>query len=599
MSSKMAAMPNIAIPRSRFKQNFNHVTSFKHGKVVPIDCFEVIPGDTISLNLASLVRMSNPIVPLFSNIKCRIDAFFVPMRLIWDDTEKFYGDPSNHNKIQTLLPVDFDETLIPCYDDIDLSDDTEKPYDAISAYLGKPLYDASTAAGSALAAAVGHGDLHISCLKERAYYEIFNEYYRPSALSLPYLINKGNVDTGIVAVSPEGYNCGYDAPVLSCFKGYDYFTAGTLAPQYGEEVVIPFATKYAAVEMASSTILDNGINHIPSFAVSDAVGADPKIAYPTTFFTPDVVDDSLDPAFDAGGEQVVASLRAKLPNGIAAINTIRYCFQLQKFLERSNYGNLFYQQLNAHYGVTSPDGRLQRPDHLGKAEFYINVNQVLSTAGAADDANTKLGQPGAVSVTGNKSYLFTASFTEPGYVMILLETKVERDYASGILREDLKRNRLEFYTPEFANLGDQATKRIELQVFAGKITPSNAINVVGENEVISYQEHWAEYRYRKNLVTGIISPDIAITTAESSLPVWSAADSFNNVSTEIAHASDQDARVKQNDAFLREDRLWVKDRLVTGIDGPDYIADFHFDYISTRELPLYSIPGLIDHFGAL
>lgn len=574
MSSKMSLMPNISIPRSRFKQNFNHSLDMFHGDVVPVDCFEVIPGDEFKYDLASLIRMSTPIVPIMGNIKACVHAFFVPLRLIWDDAEKFYGDPTNHDKISTVTAVDPASILIPYVSSsfarrISTSDANFVSFMySVQDYLGKDdikaIYDKnpdSTAFYNWL------NSTKVSQLKERAYLTIWNDHFRPSLMVPPVLVNKSTSATSYGSASFLGatfQTLAYPFKPLKGFKQYDYFTANTYSPQYATSAVtLPLGDLAPVYFVQEST-------------VAGAIGDPIELKTATT-----LAGDKSALGIPDGQGDVYGKLIADLSNATAASwNMVRYAAQLQKYFERSNYGNRYFEILNAHYGITNPDSRLQRAERLGSHEFYLNISQVVSTADTENGGTGQnLGNTGAVSSTGDNCHLFTKSFSEPGYVMVVITTKYDRIYSSGWLREDLKSNRFEFYSPEFANLGDQETKLLEIQSFS-----SAGLNTI--NDVFGFQEHWAEYRYRKNLVSGSMR-------VGKSMDIWTPADQFDDIT------GDPHAKLTLGYNFLVEDRSALARLLATGTSGPDYICDFHANIIATREMPLYSIPGLIDHFGAL
>ena len=571
MSNKMSLMPNISIPRSRFPQEFNHSLDMFHGDVVPVDCFEVVPGDEFSYELSSLIRMSTPVLPIMGNISATVHAFFVPFRIIWQDAEKFYGDPSNHDKVSTITPVDFDSILVPnAVPYLDTNYGGTKFMYSVQDYLGKEnlwdIYDTLDSSYGAFS-----NKVRVSALKERAYLQIWNDHFRPSLMVPPVLINKDTFGTNNYGTASfldsADQTLKYPFKCLPGFKQYDYFTASTFSPQFNSTNVIlplgtsaPIVTSLALHNLGTGVVFAGDTTGAPSGPLGQNQG---KLTINTS----------------SGGFSTNitrTSLVADLSNASAAtINQIRYAFQLQKYFERSNYGSRYFEILNAHYGITNPDSRLQRAERLGSHKFYINISQVVSTADTVSGANGQnLGNTGAVSCTGDKVHLFTKSFSEPGYVMVVITTKYDRQYSSGWLREDLKSNRFEFYSPEFANLGDQATTYDEIQAYG----LNGAYNRIGQ--VFGYQEHWAEYRYRKNLVSGSMR-------VGKTFDVWTLADSFTNKNVELGYN------------FLKEDRSALARLLASGINGPDYFCDFHAKIIATRELPLYSIPGLIDHFGAL
>lgn len=515
-NSHFANMPSISIPRSKFAQKFTHKTSWLHGDLIPIDCFEVLPGDSMKLELASLIRMSTPYAPIMDDIECMIHAYFVPMRLLWEHTEEFYGANKTSAGYQT---VNYSIPNISIFDYGITSN-------AVSAYLGKPIvgYDGSKSA---------YGK--VSVLKERAYWFIWSEWYRAQQLQAPFIMYTG--DQGVVG-TVGGTQKNFGSACAKVCKDFDYFTASVVSPQYGAAVQLPLGSTAPVIvpdtTAGSKTMLTNG----------------------TALYANDI------------NHPVLADLTAATA---ATINELRYAFAVQKYLERSNYGSRFFEMLKVHYGVTSPDARLQRPEYLGGCHFLVNVQQVLSHAETTTNNETvALGTPGAVSVTGNKSFLFSKGFVEPGYVMVLLATRQKNQtYSQGLLREDTKFNRFEFYSPEFANLGDQATLKKEIYLAGNN----------SDEDVFGYQEHWAEYRYRPNRVSGLMNP-----SAANDYNFWSLANKFAN-------------QQSLTDSFIQESRDNIKRCLITGEEGPDFIGDFYFNYTSIRPMPVYTVPGLIDHFG--
>ena len=567
MSNKMSLMPNISIPRSRFKQDFNHSFDMFHGDVVPVDCFEVVPGDEFSYECASLIRMSTPVVPIMGNIKAYYHAFFVPLRLIFDQAEQFYGDPSNHDTVSSITPVSPNSVYIP--NALGFVNNSVPFKYSVQDYLGKEDVDRiQTMLGSSDWASY-RSKVNVSPMKERAYLTIWNDHFRPSLMVPPVLVDKSMYPLHYGSASFLGSGTTYFDYPFKClpgFKQYDYFTASTFSPQFASATVsLPLGLTAPLKVGSSLTSLGGNMKFNTGNVVGSLVVAmDGTVSRTTASSTSSI------------GNITMTNLVADLAAATAAnINDIRFAFQLQKYYERSNYGSKYFEILNAHYGITNPDSRLQRAERLGSHEFYINISQVVSTSDTDNGTNGKpLGNTGAVSTTGDKVHLFTKSFSEPGYVMVVLTTKYDRQYSSGWLREDLKKQRFEFYSPEFAHLGDQATRKVELQSYGS----SSNRDISGET--FGYQEHWAEYRYRKNLVSGTLR-------VGESFDIWTLADSFNGDDLTLGYD------------FLKEDRDSLARLLMTGTLGPDYIVDYHANIIATRELPLYSIPGLIDHFGAL
>lgn len=550
-----ASNPSIAIPRSRFLQEYNFSASMLHGDLVPLDCFEVIAGDDFTVKKAAKeIIMSTPIAPIFGNIKLKVCAFFIPMRLVWEHTEEFFGANKTSAGPQTttyLIPrSSVYKYGIPKY--------------SVSHYLGKP-YCALDSSKAAADFGV------VSILKERCYWLTWSEWYRAQQVQNPFILRKADstpngTGDGLLG-SRDGTNLHLDAMCAKVCKQYDIFTAATLSPQYGSAVELPLGT-FAPI-LASDTLHDfsSGSNLYFQTGTGDS-----KTSREIVISTEEGRVDLL--AADDTGDSITGSnLYADLSHATAAkINDIRYAFQLQKYLERANFGSRFFEVLAVHYGVTSPDSRLQRPEYLGGKSAPIVVRTVLSQAGYEASSSQKVGQPGASSITFvDLSGLFSKGFVEPGYVLILASTNHERVYSQGLLQEDTKFDRFEFYSPEFNNLGDQAIKNKHIMLTGD----------ASDEQVFGYQGHWDEYRYRLKRVAGDLDPNIT-----GSLDFWTLSEKFSS-------------RPSLSASFIQENRDCISRCLVTGATGPDYIFDFYCEYQATREMSMYAIPGLIDHFGVI
>lgn len=546
-----ASNPSIAIPRSRFMQEYNFSASMLHGDLVPLDCFEVLPGDDFTVKkCAKEIIMSTPIVPIFGNIKLKVCAFFVPSRLLWDHFEEFFGANKTTAGPQTttyLIPrSSVFRTGIPKY--------------SVSHYLGKPYCVADQTK------VLQYGI--VSQMKERGYWFIWSEWYRAQQLQNPVLLNKADVSPTSAGAAfrignRDGNYINFASMCAKVCKQYDIFTAATISPQYGSAVELPLGT-FAPV-MGGQLGSNNDMTPIKNLSNQYLGTLDDSPLGPSGGWA--VAQAS------GGSGATTAMLYADLSAATAAkVNDIRYAFQLQKYLERANFGSRFFEVLAVHYGITSPDSRLQRPEYLGGKSAPIVVRTVLSQAGYDVSSSQKVGQPGASSITFvDLSGLFSKGFVEPGYVFILASTNHERLYSQGLLQEDTKFDRFEFYSPEFNNLGDQAIKNKHIMLTGD----------ASDEGVFGYQGHWDEYRYRLKRVAGDLDPNVP-----NSLDFWTLAEKFPS-------------RPSLSASFIEENRDCISRCLVTGAAGPDYIFDFYCEYQATREMSMYAIPGLIDHFGVV
>lgn len=568
-NAHFSKFPQINLPRSRIKIEFQHKLSMMHGYLTPIDCFPVVPGDThIMKKIASLIHMSTPIVPFMDNIDMYVRCFFVPLRLLWrgssvDDNsfEKFMGANKGAGYQQTIpvFPACNIGSLQSSY-----TLNAQNLRLNLSHLLGKPVQDFNNLRVLPKA---------LSVLKERGYYFIWNNYFRAEQLQGEYPIDfgdgrpgsNGRIGARVLLTDVDTYNAStfnvWQHDLLKVNKKHDFFTSCTIAPQYGPSTVLPLGTE-APIYLETASNLSGTNSYVLS--VLGNGGKDYNLGVSPG---PGQVID----ASDLSERPIKTKMYASLEQATAAsINSLRFAFAVQRYLERSNYGsNYFYEILAVHYGVTSPDARLQRPEYLGGYHFRINVDQVLNATGKTDTDQTQLGQKGAVSVTADRHFGFEKAFTEPGYIYILAYTKQDRSYSDMVLKEDIKTNRFEFYSPEFANIGDQEVLRFEL---SGNATT---------DDILGYQEAWAEYRYRPSRVSGDLNPSVT-----GSMPYWTLADKY--------------AQVPQlGPSWIQEDRSNVARALATGENGPDFLCDWYYEDLAARLMPVYSIPGLIDHVGSL
>ena len=544
-----SVMPSVSISRSRFERKSQHKTSFDLGKIIPIYVDEVLPGDTRSMDMAALVRMSTPIAPIMDNIYLDFFAFFVPNRIVWDHWKEFQGE----NNISAGVPSS--TYSIPYVKD---ADDVRINVGSYGDYMGLPT-GIDNILNNGLTGASEKG-VKVSALPFRGLAKIYNRWFRNENVIAPLAVQTGDVNEVLVGeASSAPFFVNSSAAVKKASKLPDYFTMALPYAQKGTAVSIPLGT-------TAPLIYSNSL-YAPSNKTTLGITKD-------IFNTAEIDDisDTYDIASSnvAGNATTTFGVVADLSTATAAtINQLRYAFQLQKLLEKDAlYGTRYWEILAAHFGITAPDASLQDPEYLGGKRMNINVDQVLSTAGYDPSVNTEVGQPGANSVSSFKGSLFTKSFCEHGYLFILAVARHDQTYGQGINRMWTRQTRYDFYMPVFANLGAQDIKRQEL--FATS-------DVGGNNVVFGYQEAWAEYRYKPSLVTGLLNP-----VATGGLKFWTLANRFVSTPT-------------LSQTFVEQGRDCIKDALVTGNNGPDFIADFFFRDIAVRPMPVYSIPGLIDH----
>lgn len=509
-----AMAPRADIPRSSFRIQTSHKTTFDAGWLIPVYVDEILPGDTFHLQMTAFARLATPLYPVMDNMYIDTFFFFVPSRIVWANFKKFMGEQQN--------PGDSISYVIPTVT-TSAADNTLTLYD----YMGIPTKVAG---------------LVLNSLPFRAYNLIWNEWFRDENLQNWAGPNTYNGDGPDVEAS---FN------LLRRGKRHDYFTSALPFLQKGSAVTLPLGTSAPVVPSAKLVFADalsGGNTRDVRFGAGNAVIYGGAALAPTD-------------AFYRSGLSVDLSTATA-----ATINQIRQSFQIQKLLERDARGGTRYTELvYSHFGVTSPDARLQRPEYLGGNSSPINFNAIAQTAYAA---STPLGRL-AAAATGLSRSGFHQSFTEHGYVIGMVSVRADLSYQQGLRKMWSKSTRYDFYWPVFSALGEQAI--LNREIFA-QGTATDAL-------VFGYQERWAEYRYNPALVTGLFR-----STYIAPLDAWHLAQEFSVVPT-------------LNNTFIEENP--PVDRVVAaggGAAGQQLLLDAFFDIKAARPLPMYSVPGLVDHF---
>ena len=547
---------NIDIRRSTFDRSHSLKTSFNVGDIVPFFLDEVLPGDTFNVDTSKVVRLQTLLTPVMDNIYLDTYFFFVPNRLTWSHWKQFNGE----NTESAWIPQT--EYEIP---QITAPASGGWSVGTIADYLGVPT---------------GVPSLSVSALPFRAYALVMNEWFRDENLSDPLVVpvddaTVAGVNTGTFVTDVAKGGLPYKAA-----KYHDYFTSCLPSPQKGPDVLIPSATSgvYPVVTRSESI-------PVSSFPLPSAYFLH-KDGSPVTISSADYgyqyVNDTAE--FKAGRSsdtpnlQVVpGNLWVETSGGLgASINQLRMAFQIQKLYEKdARGGSRYIEILKSHFGVTSPDARLQRPEYLGGNRVPININQVVQQSATAS-GETAQGTVTGMSVTTDSHSDFTKSFTEHGFVIGVMVARYDHTYQQGLERFWSRKDRFDYYWPVFANIGEQAVKNKE--IFAQGPGVKDSAGSVIDDQVFGYQEAWADYRYKPSRVTGEMRSQYA-----QSLDVWHLADDYS-------------ALPMLSDSWIREDKANV-DRVlaVTSAVSNQLFADIYIKNRTTRPMPMYSIPGLIDH----
>ncbi len=534
-------IPAVEKPRSRFERSCGHKTTFDTGQLIPIYVDEVLPGDTASLDIAHVTRMTTPIVPVMDNACMDIYAFFCPNRLLWDHWKEFCGE---NNSTHWEQPVQYEIPQIE-------SPTNGFDVGSLADYMGIPT---------------GVGGLSVNHLPFRMYAKVFNDWFRDENLKDPIMFNTD--ETTLTGVNVDA---NYDyvtytqlgAKPVNAAKFHDYFTSALPEPQKGPDVFVPLGDSAPVVGSAD---IPTG-NTLSTNMVGEKLTATYAGSYNLA-----IINESNQvptPQSSAFG------LAADLSNATGAtINQLRQAFAIQRFYEALARGGSRYTEFVRNiFGVVSPDARQQRSEFLGARRFQINMDQVLQTS--STDAVTPQGNTAAFSCTVNADDLFTYSATEHGFIMILAVIRTSHTYQYGLEKMWNRKKFTDLYVPQFANLGEMPILNKEIYAQGSSVTDPVTGDVVDE-EVFGYQEAWAEYRYKPNRVSGKLR-----SQASGSLDVWTYADKY----TQLPMLSG---------AWIDE----TKDNLQRSLavqNEPQFVADFYFKSTWTRVMPVYSVPGLLDH----
>lgn len=521
MRHQFSRVPQADIPRSSFDRSHGCKTTFDSGYLIPVFVDEALPGDTFSLNMTAFARLATPLFPFMDNLF--MDSFFfaVPIRLIWQNWQRFNGEQDN--------PDDSTDYIVPT---MVAPVSTGYAENSLSDYFGIPTKVAQ---------------LEHASLWHRAYNLIWNEWFRDQ-----------NLQDSVVVDLGDGPDDPADYVLLRRGKRHDYFTSSLPWPQKGPAVELPIGSSAPVVPDGTNTppewsggglTLDHlrtgaqgsGINSLTSWDFTTAVPGNPYFAGAT-------------------------GLEADLSSATAStVNALRQAFQIQKLYERDARGGTRYTEIiRSHFGVVSPDARLQRPEYLGGGSTPVIINPIAQTSETSVDSPQ--GNLAAIGQVTLNRHGFSKSFTEHCVIIGMVSVRADLNYQQGLNRMFSRSTRWDFYWPALSHIGEQAVLNKEIY----------AKNDANDDLVWGYQERFAEYRYKPSIVTGLFR-----SNATQPLDSWHLAQNFSTLPV-------------LNDEFI-EDNPPV-DRVIAVPSQPHFLFDAYFKLRCARPMPVYSVPGLIDHF---
>lgn len=543
-------IPEIKASRTRFNRDQTILTTFDSGKLIPFYVDEVLPGDTFNVDTAAIIRMTTPKYPVFDDAFIDFYYFYCPNRILWDDFKQFMGEAENTPWMPTK------NYTVPQIIVKGTAAEGLPKENSILDYMGVPTKVKAL--------------FLINALPIRAYVMIWNEFFRDENVdnaatwkstseNVEYLDtdDEENLEENLQRAI-RGGRC------LPVNKFHDYFTSCLPYPQRGPAVTLPMTGN------APLRVGDINGNVIPSLET----GRGPELVAGVNKNTPgslvytrptDLTGDRKVIQF-SGEKDGVLGAAGFLYTDLSAveattINELRKAVAVQQYYETlARGGSRYREQVQALWNVTISDKTVQIPEYLGGGRYHVNINQIVQTA---DNDKTPLGETGAMSVTPINESSFTKSFEEHGFVIGVCCVRHNRSYQQGLERFWSRIDKLDYYVPQFANLGEQPVKKKEIML----------TGTAKDDETFGYQEAWADYRMKPNRVSGLMR-----SNATGTLDFWHYADNYETVPT-------------LSQEWMEEGKVEIARTLVVQ-NEPQFFGAIRIANKTTRRMPLYSVPGL-------
>lgn len=545
-------VPQTHVSRTRFKRDQNILTTFDAGKLIPFYVDEVLPGDTFSVNTAAIIRMTTPKYPVMDDAYIDFYYFYCPNRILWDNFKRFMGEADDAPWMPKKT-YQVPKIIIASKTEANENEELKGPKEgSILDYMGVP---------TKINEKEGAGETYINALPIRAYVKIWNEFFRDQNVDNPaslftddnnrkYHDKEEGKDDDTEYWAENGGRC------LPVSRFHDYFSSCLPFPQRGPEVTIAL-TGNAPIKMFG----DDGINGTTNPTTIWMSGNAANLAQNSAEDT--IV--ALGSTEQSSGDSVERYIATDLSNIEAAtINQLRQAFAVQHYYEAlARGGSRYREQVRALFGVSISDKTVQVPEYLGGGRYHVNVNQIVQTSGQQTENDTPIGETGAMSVTPINESSFTKSFEEHGFIIGVMCVRHDHSYQQGLERFWSRSDRLDYYFPQFANIGEQPVKKKEIML-TGTST---------DDETFGYQEAWADYRMKPNRVSGKMR-----SNAQGTLDFWHYADNYKTVPT-------------LSQEWMFEGKTEIARTLIVQ-NEPQFFGAIRVMNNTTRCMPLYSVPGL-------